>query len=462
MSNNSQEYRKYICKVCGLIYDEAEGDLDSGLAPGTRFEDIPDDWYCPLCLVTKADFIPLEEMTHAAPVDAQATHKVSDKSDVLIIGSGYAGWQVAEAVRQEMPEAEITLITADDGIVYPKPSLSMALRQDRTAEDLKELSAAQKSAELNIGVKTLTRVMSVSQTYKKVLTTRGNFYYDKLIIATGAKALKPQIAGDSAHEMVTLNDLPSYRRFRETIETIDHITIIGGGLIGTEMAEDIAAAGKSVTLMVREDQLMPGMLPEPIAEDLADKIRKQGVDIKFGQTVEIMNGSQGDYQLTLGNSETMQTGMVLSAIGIAPNTGLAEKLELEIGRGIKINEFCQTSNPDVYAIGDCAESSAGVQAFLEPIRRQAKTIAAHLKGRKDLPFHAVSPLIKTKTSTLSIMLSLPLGANDQESWVTETDIGENHKLVYKDNEDHLLGFAVSGALVNQANNLYKEVTENAA
>jgi len=459
---SQQEYRKYICKVCGLIYDEEEGDPDSGLAPGTRFDDIPDDWYCPLCLVSKADFIPLEEMAHATPDDGtQPSHKVSNHADVMIIGSGYAGWQVAEAVRKELPDAEITLITADDGIVYPKPSLSMALRQERSAEDLKEYSAAQKSTELNIGVKTLTRVMAVSEKYKKVLTTRGNFYYDKLIIATGAKALKPQIAGSVAHEMVTLNDLPSYRKFRKTIEEVDHITIIGGGLIGTEMAEDLVAAGKSITLMVREEQLMPGMLPEAIAKDLADKLISKGVDIRFGQTVNEMNGASGAYKLNLDTGEQITTGLVLSAIGIAPNVGLAKKLNLEVNRGIKIDQYCQTSNPDVYAIGDCAESEAGVQAFLEPIRRQANTIAAHLKGNMDVTFDAVSPLIKTKTSTLSIMLSLPLGANDQDGWESETDIGENHKLVYRDQEDHLKGFALSGELVNQANNLYKQITDAA-
>ena len=459
----SQEYRKYICKVCGLIYDEAEGDLDSGLAPGTRFEDIPDDWYCPLCLVTKADFIPLEEMAHAvADTSDQPKHKVSNHSDILIIGSGYAGWQVAESVRKALPKAEITLITADDGIVYPKPSLSMALRQDRSAADLKEHSAAQKSAELNIGVQTLTRVMSISEKYKKVLTTKGNFYYDKLILATGAKALKPQIAGNAAHEMVTLNDLPSYRRFRNAIETLEHITIIGGGLIGTEMAEDLVAAGKSVTLMVRESQLMSGLLPPVIAQNLAKKLTDKGIEIRFEQTVNQMDGQAGNYELQLSTSETLQTELVLSAIGIAPNTGLAKKLNLEINRGIKINEFCQTSDPDVYAIGDCAESAAGVQAFLEPIRRQATTIAAHLSGDMSQPFHAMSPLIKTKTSTLSIMLSLPLGENPQDNWQPETQIGEDYKLTYKDQNDHLCGFALSGALVNQAQHLYKEIQDHAA
>ncbi|WP_243755286.1 NAD(P)/FAD-dependent oxidoreductase [Thiomicrorhabdus sp. 6S3-12] len=378
----------------------------------------------------------------------------------MIIGSGYAGWQVAESVRRELPDAVITLITADDGVVYPKPSLSMALRQERSAEDLKEYSAQQKATELEMGVKTLTRVMSVNEKRKKVITTKGNFHYDKLIIATGAKALKPEVAGTVGHEMVTLNDLPSYRKFRKSITEIDHITIIGGGLIGTEMAEDLAEAGMSVTMMVREEQLMPGMLPEKIAKDLADKLTAKGVEIRFGQMVSEMNGASGSYELKLDSGEQLNTGMVLSAIGIAPNIGLAKKLNLEINRGIKINDYCQTSNPDVYALGDCAESEAGVQAFLEPIRRQATAIAAHLKGDKDLPFHAVSPLIKTKTSTLSIMLSLPLGTNDQEGWETETDIGENHKLVYKDNEDHLLGFALSGDLVNQANTLYKQINPN--
>lgn len=453
---STEEYKKYICKVCGLIYDEEEGDPDSGLAPGTRFEDIPDDWYCPLCLVSKADFIPLDQLPKAVAEGDLPKHKISDYADVLIVGSGYAGWQVAESVRRELPNAVITLITADDGVVYPKPSLSMALRQGREANDLKEYSAQQKATELDMGVKTLTRVMSVNAERKKVVTTRGNFHYDKLILATGAKALKAPVKGEVAHEMVTLNDLPSYRRFRTALENIEQITIIGGGLIGTEMAEDLVEAGKCVTLLVRETQLMSTMLPESIAIDLEDKLRDKGVKFHFERTVTEMSGEKGNYELTLSNGEKLTTGLVLSAIGIAPNVGLAKKLNLEINRGIKINDYCQTSNPDIYALGDCAESDAGVQAFLEPIRRQAIAIAAHLKGEIDLPFHAVSPLIKTKTSTLSIMLSLPLGANPRMDWETETNDGDNQKFVFKQ-DDQLKGFALSGELVSQANGLYQQV-----
>ncbi len=81
----SEDFKKYICKTCGLIYDEELGDPDSGLAPGTRFEDIPDDWYCPLCLVSKSDFIPLDEAKAKSSPDGAPKRKASTHADVLII-----------------------------------------------------------------------------------------------------------------------------------------------------------------------------------------------------------------------------------------------------------------------------------------------------------------------------------------------------------------------------------------
>lgn len=450
----SQPYQKYICKTCGLIYDEALGDPDSGLAPGTRFDDIPDDWYCPLCLVSKDDFVLVDTAKKVNATD-QSKRKVSNQADVLIIGSGYAGWQAAEAIRNQNPQAVITLLTADDGTVYPKPALSMALSQSRTPDDLPEATANEKAAELNLGVKTRTKVMSINSKRKKVMTTTGAFNYKKLVIATGAKALTPRIDGDAAHELVTINDLTAYKKFYKALQGKNKVTLIGGGLIATELAEDLRSFGVEVDMIVRGSHLMSQIMPEAISRSLEGKLQDLGINIIFNSEITTMSEAEQGYLLKTDQGETFKSDLVVAAVGLAPNIDLAKKAKLNTNLGICINEFCQTSNEDIYAIGDCAEANGVVQAYLEPIRRQVKAMASHIEGKNDYKFKIIPSLIKTKTPSLPIMLSPPLQATHGQ-WENSLQVGENQRLFYKEGEN-ISGFALSGDLVKSANELYSEL-----
>lgn len=457
----TEPYQKYICRTCGLIYDEAEGDPDSGLAPGTRFEDIPDDWQCPLCLVTKSDFIPLAEAQARKKRTPGDQKKVRSEAGVLIIGAGYAGWQAAEAIRAAQPDAAITLLTACDGAVYPKPALSMALSQGRDPASLVEASAQEKAAELAMAVKTRTRVMSINPKRKKVTTTTGSFRYEKLVLATGAQAMKPSVGGDAAEAVMTLNDLAGYRKFREALTGTQRVTVIGGGLIATEMAEDLISQGYEVQMLVRGANLMSQILPEAIAHTLATKLSAKGVKIAFNSQAERVDQAGDGYRITTDQGEHFDADLVLAAVGLKPNLGLAQKAKLDTGQGISINPYCQTSDPDVYALGDCAEADGVIQAFLEPIRRQAKALADHIsQSQTGATFEVQPTLIKTKTPSLSIMLSPPLKATHGH-WEQSVQIGDNQQLYYRD-RDAVTGFALSGDLVNKASELYKTLVHEAA
>lgn len=447
-------FQKYICKTCGLIYDEELGDEDSGLAPGTRFEDIPDDWYCPLCLVSKSDFVLIDPNKKSAAED-KPKRKVSNKADVLIIGSGYAGWQAAEAIRNSNPQAVITLLTADDGVVYPKPALSMALSQKRTPDDLPEATANEKAAELDLGIKIRTKVMSINNKRKKVMTTTGSFSYDKLILATGAKALMPKVEGDASHEIITINDLAAYKKFYKTLQEIKKVTLVGGGLIATELAEDLRSFGVEVDMIVRGSHLMSQIMPEAISSNLEAKLHDRGVNLIFNSELKEMVKSKAGYILKTDQGETYETDLVLAAIGLSPNIELAKKVKLVTNLGICINEHCQTSDPDVYAIGDCAELDGVVQAYLEPIRRQVKALASHIYGDATESFNSLPTLIKTKTPSLSIMLSPPLKATHGH-WELNMNVGENQRLLYTV-DGEVSGFALSGECVSSANQMYQEL-----
>ncbi|MDG6778305.1 FAD-dependent oxidoreductase [Thiomicrorhabdus sp. zzn3] len=370
------------------------------------------------------------------------------------MGAGYAGWQVAEEVRANQPDSEITLLTACDGTVYAKPALSMALSQNRTADDLKEATAQEKAQQLDIGVKTNTKVISINTKRKKVMTTGGSFSYNKLVLATGARAVIPQTEGDAAAAIQAINDLAAYRRFRRDLENKSSVTIIGGGLIATEMAEDLITQDIEVNLVVRGKHLMGQLIPDSISDSLKESLIQKGVKLHFNTQMSSLEHCDTGYKLNTQNGEQIETGIVLAAVGLKPNIDLAKKAKLDTQKGICINEFCQTSDPDIYAIGDCSEFEGFTQAYLEPIRRQAKTIAGHINGDESTPFKMVPPLVKTKTPSLSIMVAPPLDSH-HGNWELSVQAGNGQKLFYKDDE-HVSGFALSGELVTSANDLYQK------
>src|SRR3989339_1152815 len=153
---NAAPFLQFICKACGLIYNEAVGDADSGLAAGTRFADIPDDWACPLCGVTKADFEPYTPPSPEArcakvpgcgPV---ASTRARHRAGVLIVGAGRAGWQLAEHLRAADADVPITLVTACAGDVYDKPLLSVAMARQINPESLVRETGAAAATRLNV------------------------------------------------------------------------------------------------------------------------------------------------------------------------------------------------------------------------------------------------------------------------------------------------------------------------
>jgi len=458
---------RWICKTCGWIYDESKGDPDSGLAPGTRFEDIPEDWYCPLCGVSKADFITLEQ--YAAERAAacgegpsrprRARGQVGGEDAVVIIGSGIAGWTVAERLRARDPERPITLITADDGCVYPKPALSMAIGQGRDADDLVEQSGPDRAASLNVTLQANTRVLGLKPREKRLMTARGNVRYGQLVLALGASQRRREFAGDAADHILRVNDLASYRRMRSLLAGGSrHITLIGAGLIGVEFAEDLHAGGHRVTLLDVGEQLLGRLAPAPVAATLLASLRPKGVEFHPGISLASLDAGTGSphvYRAQLTNGELIETDVVISAMGLVPNIDLAKKAGLTVHRGIHADPAdMRTSDPSIFAVGDCAEVEGRTYFYIEPIKRQAEAAAAALCGEQ-APFERRPTQIRVKTPSLPLNLCPPdLSVADFGTWKVTHQTGQDCRVEFL-SHGQLAGYAVCGAEAAQAGALYE-------
>ena len=412
----TDDYQRWICDACGYVYDEAKGDPDSGLAPGTRYADIPDDWQCPLCGLTKGDLRLLPAVSSTSGARAPASAKVragaSSKGGddyLVIVGAGAAGWSVAEAVRRREPTRPVLLVSACQGLVYPKPAISMALAMGKQPDDLVDMDAVSKAEELDIEVRPDTRIIKLDPARRRLTTVKGGIQYDKLVLALGAQQRVLSVGGDAAASIVRVNDLGSYRHLRALLTPqVGHVTILGAGLIGCEFADDMTSAGLRVTVIDPATRPLASLVPRAVSDELGRRLAAKGVDWRLQSTLLSLDRQGDQLRATLADGRQFETGLVLSAAGLVANTQLAEKAGLATDVGITVNQSMQTSDPSIYAIGDCASLDGQVFAYIEPIRRQAEAIAAHVSGMEER-FMPLPPLVKVKTPSLPISAAASSG-----------------------------------------------------
>jgi rubredoxin---NAD+ reductase len=403
MSEDITDWRQYICRACGVIYDEATGDPDSGLAPGTRFEDIPDDWECPLCGVRKSDF---ELYVRRAPVVAALpAMAISRGPGVVIVGAGLAGRAAAEALRALDVSIPITLVTACAGDVYNKPELSVALARGLSPEALCREAGADWARRLHVRLLRSTFAVGVSSKQHALRTTRGTLGYTHLVFAQGAKpALPPALPAGLAWRV---NDLQGWTGLYRRLERgPKDVVIVGAGMVGCELAEDLVRAGHAVTLLDRLTGPLAGVLPVQASDRLRERLMAIGVRCPGPVTVqEVGRLSTGRLRIVTNCGQTIDADELVAATGLATESRLARSAGLTFNRGIVVDRrTLRTSVPDIYALGDCISIDGAPCRFIEPITYQADIIAHDLLGRPHQGYEHRAPVIRLKTRCMPLAL----------------------------------------------------------
>jgi rubredoxin---NAD+ reductase len=403
MSEDVTDWRQYLCRACGLIYDEAAGDPDSGLAPGTRFEDIPDDWECPLCGVRKSDF---ELHIHRAPVVGTAPAMAASRTPgVVIVGAGLAGRAVAEAVRALDDAVPITMVTGCAGDVYNKPELSVALARGLSPEALCRETGADMARRLRIRLLGSTFAVGVSPAQHALRTTRGTVGYAHLILAQGAKPALPGALPSSLTWRI--NDLQGWTGFYRRLEHGPrHVVIVGAGMIGCELAEDLARSGHAVTLLDRLTGPLAGMLPVQASDRLRQRLMAIGVRCPGPVAVqEVSRLATGRLRIVTQCGQTIDADELVAATGLATESRLARSAGLAFDRGIVVDRHTlRTSVPGIYALGDCISIDGAPCRFIEPITFQADIIARDLLGKPHQGYEHRAPVIRLKTRCMPLAL----------------------------------------------------------
>lgn len=396
----------YICKACGLIYDEAKGDEDSGLLPGTRFADIPDDWACPLCGVTKADFEPYtaEEVLRQARSANPVVSNSRRDAGTVIIGAGRAGWQMAEALRARDVAMPITLVTECNGDVYDKPMLSVAMARGITAEALPRETGAQAASRLGVRLLARTQAVRITPASRQLRTSRGTLRYRHLVLAHGARARAlPQLPDALCWR---INHLQTYAKFRASLgESPQRVAIVGAGLIGCELANDLALAGHHVTLMDVALRPLAAALSEAQSQQLLAAWAALPIRFWGGTQVARVDAGGTVKQVVVTGGESLTVDHVVVAAGLQTPGHLARSAGLAFNNGIAVDAgTLATSVPGIHALGDCISIDGEVSRYIEPIGRQARLLASRITGDPGAPYAASRVPLRIKTTSLPFTL----------------------------------------------------------
>ena len=212
-TQTTEKITVWECQICGFIYDQNKGLPEEGIAPGTPWDAIPNDWACPDCGVKKSDF---SMVKRAVSVDRQHTTATAanDTSPLVILGAGLGGYTVAKEFRKLNSTRPIVMITADDGALYSKPRLSNALSENSSADSLIMKSATEAAQELNLTIHTHCTITRIDREQKRIVCDDHHFDYGDCIYALGASPIRPDFLDSSIH---SINSLAHYRTFRDNL-----------------------------------------------------------------------------------------------------------------------------------------------------------------------------------------------------------------------------------------------------
>ena len=370
---------------------------------------------------------------------------------IVIIGAGLAGWHVIDAIRAKDKDIPITLVTSDNGDRYHKPMLTMAISQQKNAADLVRATGADAAKAANINLIANTQVTDIDATAKTVqlisalrsdpvYTNYATISYDKLVLAMGAHPIFPKSLPEDL--VWHVNHIERFGQLQEKLATgSQHVAIVGAGMVGTEIAEDLLKAGHQVTLIDLNDAPLSQMLPAKATARIAEAVKSQGINFLGGyqvtDVIRINDGSEGEklqvsYESLASHSEetAAHSSDILIVDHVIASTGLTVDGTLPTAAGVEFNRrtgievdapTLRTTTDNIYAIGDCMSINGVACRYVAPLRAQAATIADDILGLEHSGYEHKPPMIRLKNKAISVMVTGVPQASGNWQVKTETD-----------------------------------------
>ncbi len=309
---------------------------------------------------------------------------------IVIIGAGQAGGQAAQSLRSGGFEGTITLIGDEPHAPYQRPPLSKKYLMGEMDIDRIELKPRSFYADAGIDLMLKTKTDSIDRAAKTVTLSTGEVLpYDKLVIATGSRVRELNIPGADLPEVFYLRTIDDVDGIRGALKDGSKVAIIGGGYIGLEVAAVALKLGAAVTVVEMADRVMNRVVAPEISAFFEKLHKDAGVDLRVNSGVTKIVGDGGQVTgVECSDGTIIDADIVVIGVGIVPEDDLAKAAGLEINDGITVDEFAQTSDPDILAAGDCTNLPSelvGRRIRLESVQNaidQAKTVANTILEKK--------------------------------------------------------------------------------
>ncbi len=278
------------------------------------------------------------------------------KSKFVILGGGMvAGYAAKQLVELGLQPGELTILSADTSIPYERPPLSKGFLAGKDTEESIRISPEEFYRKHEIEVKLNCEISGVDPKRKQlVLKSGGEFGFDKLIVATGAKPRMLEIPGAKLRNLYYLRSLDDSERIRRAADTVKRAVVIGGGFIGMEVTAVLAQKGIEVTMVVSDDHVSKRLFTRQMSSFFEDYYAARGVRFIRAATVTEVRGDEAVNAVVLNGDRAIECEMVVAGIGVRPVTDVLANSGVDVADGVMVNEYLETSQTGIYAAGDVA------------------------------------------------------------------------------------------------------------
>lgn len=374
---------------------------------------------------------------------------------ITIVGGGIAAYKLIEALRKQSLHVPITVLTADGGDYYWKPSITTSFNIGGNESDIERKSREDIQREFQVNIVPHQSVTEILPDKHEVRAGGRSHPYEKLVLAMGARARHIPASDLRAGRTFYLNHFNDHVRLRSQLGANTRVLIIGAGMIGCEAASHLASSGHTVFLTDIANSPLSSLQNQSLSEYLAIHLDSLGVQSQFGVKIEAMEHKNKHTVIKFDDGEELIIDLVVYARGVEPRVEMIQRAGIGTRKGVVVDSLQRTTQPDLYAIGDVAEYNEGWMPYLSPIFEAAPLLASTLlDSPRELKFPPMPIRVKIAGSPL---VFLPPSNAEHGAWeAPETQEGAFEQ-IFVDESGKISGFALSGKSIARQPKLLQHI-----